>query len=130
MWTPQGKFMSFYLFRTYSLMEKGFLRCRYEDSSYYAKLLLVMEFYSKHVLPSCPTKNGCQCFIENIQVNLTNTQQRIFVNLNVNLSSRKKLLFPLNVIMQSSCLVQTSNLPFFLSYLNIPGPWTCLEIGY
>ncbi len=45
-------------------------RCRYEGTtSQHGPLLLVMEYYSAHVNPQCPSQSGCQCVLTKVQVN-------------------------------------------------------------
>ena len=53
-------------------------RCRYEGSTQDARLFLVMEYYTLHILPSCPVKDHCQCHMENIQETLVVSTERSY----------------------------------------------------
>ena len=37
-----------------------------------------MEYYSLHILPSCPVKDHCQCHLENIQETLVVSTERSY----------------------------------------------------
>ncbi|TRY68648.1 hypothetical protein TCAL_07683 [Tigriopus californicus] len=53
-------------------------RCRYMDSKYDGQLFLVMEYYSKYVIPSCPTKDNCSCALTSVQEKLVHARERFY----------------------------------------------------
>ena len=54
------------------------VRCRYDDTSYAGRLFLVMEYYSKHVIPGCPERDNCSCSLTSVQEKLVLATERVY----------------------------------------------------
>eukprot|EP00095_Tigriopus_kingsejongensis_P000769 maker-scaffold67_size430214-snap-gene-1.16 protein:Tk00769 transcript:maker-scaffold67_size430214-snap-gene-1.16-mRNA-1 annotation:"AGAP005417-PA" len=53
-------------------------QCRYIDSPYDGRLILVMEYYSKYVIPSCPTQDNCACALTSVQEKMVHARERVY----------------------------------------------------
>ena len=53
-------------------------RCRYPNYRYDGQLLLVMEYYSKYVTPTCPSRDNCTCLLTSVQEKIVLAKERIY----------------------------------------------------
>ncbi len=76
------------------LRNQRLTRCRYDDHSKYdGPLLLVMEYYSESVLPSCPFRDRCSCHLTSLQEKMVVSTERVYT-VEVDCASRGLKHFP------------------------------------
>ena len=53
-------------------------RCLYGKTNYDSPLLLVMQYYVEHILPSCPKRDHCTCLLNSIQEKIVTKTDRAY----------------------------------------------------
>eukprot|EP00096_Caligus_rogercresseyi_P007072 TRINITY_DN2441_c0_g1_i1.p1 TRINITY_DN2441_c0_g1~~TRINITY_DN2441_c0_g1_i1.p1 ORF type:complete len:502 (-),score=79.63 TRINITY_DN2441_c0_g1_i1:100-1605(-) len=61
------------------ISESDSTQCHYDTSNNYnGNLLLVMEYYSKYINPSCPSEDGCICSLTSVQEKMVHSKDRTY----------------------------------------------------
>jgi Leucine-rich repeat (LRR) protein len=67
--------------------------CRYGNSNFDGKLLLVMEYYADYVLPNCPFRDKCTCHLTMVQETVVFSTERVYT-VEVDCSENNLAYFP------------------------------------
>ncbi|CAB4054694.1 unnamed protein product [Lepeophtheirus salmonis] len=79
--------------KTNAISDQESVQCHYDNSNYNGNILLVMEYYSKFVNPSCPSDVGCTCALLSVQEKMVHSTDRTY-SVQVNCADNGLNFFP------------------------------------